>query len=265
VGTIAVGTSGWSYQHWDGTFYPEDVPKFRWFEHYLGQFPTVEVNYSFYRLPSAKTIRRWYDQVPDRFRYATKGSRLITHFRRLADCASELDTYLDRITGLKAHLGAILWQLPPDLERDVGRLESFLCLLPASVRHAMEFRHPSWLDDRTFEVLGEHGVACVSVSSQQMPRDFSMTADFAYARFHGLTSGFAHDYNEAELQPWADFLAKVAADDKDGFVYFNNDARARAPKNARELITMLGEAAVEWPTPSSSESGTGGDPGRERQ
>ncbi|HEX6231282.1 MAG TPA: DUF72 domain-containing protein, partial [Actinomycetota bacterium] len=137
-GTIAVGTSGWSYDDWDGAFYPDDLPRSRWFEHYVTRFPTVEVNYSFYRLPSERTVARWHDAAPDRFRFAVKGSRFITHVRRLSDCEEEVDRFMRRVRGLKAFLGVVLWQLPPTLERDLDVLERFASLLPRGVRHAIE-------------------------------------------------------------------------------------------------------------------------------
>ncbi len=245
-GMIAVGTSGWSYDDWDGAFYPDEVPRSRWFEHYVTRFPTVEVNYSFYRLPSEQTVARWHDAAPDRFRFAVKGSRFITHVRRLADCQEEVDRFIERVRGLRAFLGVVLWQLPPTIERDLGLLGGFLGFLPGGVRHAVEFRHRSWLTAETFDALRERGVAHVSVSSSQMPADRAETADFVYVRFHGLRSGVSHDYTEEELGPWIRFLRDAADRGLDGYVYFNNDARARAPKNARELAEALGEAALAW-------------------
>lgn len=247
-GRMAVGTSGWSYDDWDGAFYPKDLPRSRWFEHYLMRFPTVEVNYSFYRLPSEETVARWHDAAPDRFRFAIKGSRFITHVRRLRDCREEVDRFMERAKGLKVFLGPILWQLPPALERDLDALDGFASLLSGGVRHAIEFRHPSWLVDDAYAVLRAHGVAHVSVSSSRMPRDLTVTAGFVYVRLHGLEGGYAHDYSRAELRPWAEFLREANERGLDGYAYLNNDALARAPKNARELTEMLGDAALEWPS-----------------
>lgn len=247
-GRIAVGTSGWSYDDWVGRFYPAEVPRSRWFEHYLTRFPTVEINATFYRLPSEAAVRRWHDAAPDRFRFAIKGSRFITHVRRLRDCRAEVDRFTERAMGLKAFLGPVLWQLPPALEPDVDALDRFTSLLPGGVRHAIEFRHPSWLVDEAFDVLRAHGIAHVSVSSSRMPRDLTVTAGFVYVRLHGLEGGYAHDYSRAELRPWAEFLREVNDRGLDGYAYFNNDAAARAPENARELTAMLGEAALEWPS-----------------
>lgn len=247
MGRVAVGTSGWSYDDWGGTFYPEGLARSRWFEHYATRFATVEVNYSFYRLPTERSVERWHDAAPEGFRFAVKGSRFITHVRRLSECREEIGRFLDRVGGLKAFLGPVLWQLPPTLERDVRLLGSFLEALPTGVRHAVEFRHPSWLTGEVAALLRRHGVAQVAVSSPVMPGDRTVTTDFVYVRFHGLGGGFAHDYSKEELRPWARFLREASDEGRDGYAYFNNDARARAPKNALDLVEMLGDAAVPWP------------------
>lgn len=245
MGRIAVGTSGWAYDHWGGNFYPDDLPKTRRFQHLAARFPTVEINYSFYRLPSEKTVRGWHDQAPRRFRFALKGSRLITHARRLRNCEEAVGTFVERSKGLKSFLGAILWQLPPDLEKDAGLLEGFLSGLPGR-HHAVEFRHPSWLDDEVFDLLRSRAAALVCISSKQMPAIFATTTDFTYVRLRGLEGAYEHDYTDAELAPWVGFLEEVAGRGQDGFVYFNNDGKSRAPANAERLIELLDDAAVEW-------------------
>lgn len=246
---VRVGTSGWSYDHWKGPFYPEDLPRSRWAEHYRRCFPAVEINYTFYRLPRASTVRRWHHQAPPGFRYVTKGSRLITHVRRLRGCQAEVATYLDRVAPLKAHLGAILWQLPPSLGRDEDLLEGFLRLLPrrlggSPLRHAVEFRDPGWVRDPVLDLLASHRAAFVWVSSQRMPGVTPRTSDLVYARFHGLEGGFAHDYTEEELAPFARALRGAAGEGCDGFAFFNNDGEARAPANATTLERLLGDTAA---------------------
>ena len=244
--SIAVGTSGWSYDHWDGVFYPDDVAHADRLGYYVTQFPAVEVNYSFYRLPSATTIVSWHDAAPDRFRYAVKGSRYITHVLRLTDAAEAVGHFMERVAGLKAFLGVALWQLPPNFEVDLDVLDAFLGILPRRVRHAVEFRHESWLTEETFDLLERHGAALVCVSSADMPAVRRATADFAYARFHGLDTGYDYDYTEADLQPWAAFFTEQSRDGRDGYVFFNNDAHGNAPRDAKTLIGMLGEAALRW-------------------
>ena len=146
---------------------------------------------------------------------------------------------------VRAAAGNTLWQAAT--QESLGRLDTFLGLLPDRVRHAVEFRHRSWLTDEAFLLLHDHGAAQVAVSSTRMPRDLTLTADFSYVRMHGLSGGYAHDYTRRELAPWADFLAGLDEDGKDAYVYFNNDARAQAPKDARELIGLLADRRVDVP------------------
>ncbi len=232
---VVIGTSGWTYDHWRGVFYPENLPRTRWFDYYAQRFASVEVNYSFYRLPAERTIASWRDRAPEGFVFALKGSRLISHQLRLRNCEQALTRFQDRVVGLRDRLGVILWQLPPDLSRDGPLLDDFLDMASPTVRIAVEFRHASWLHPSIYSILRDQDAALVWVSSQSMPRDLTRTAGFVYARFHGLSGGFAHDYTTDELEPW---VASLRQDD--GFAYFNNDASGRAPENAALLREMLG-------------------------
>jgi uncharacterized protein YecE (DUF72 family) len=240
---ILIGTSGWSYRHWSqDAFYPRGLASGRWLEYYVQRFATVEINASFYRLPRAEMVARWRELAPPGFVFSAKGSRLITHAHRLKDVAEPAETFMDRLGGLGRALGVVLWQLPPGMkltDEHLARLDGFLGRLPGSVRHAVEFRDPSWLSDEAFAVLRDHSAAQVAVSSTNMPRDLTLTAGFAYVRFHGLAGGYAHGYTRRELAPWADFLTGLEEDGKDAYVYFNNDARAQAPKDARDLLELL--------------------------
>src|SRR5947208_980115 len=191
---VYIGTSGWSYKSWDKTFYPRDVAKRAQFEFYATQFPTVEINNTFYRLPTTEMVLGWRDKAPPGFIYAVKGSRFITHMKKIANLDGSLKKFLDRIKPMQKRIGPILWQLPPFLKRDQPRLEAFLRMLPKSYCHAVEFRHRSWVDDHIFETLHNHGIAHASVSSLAMPMDLTVTADTVYIRFHGLENGAAHDY-----------------------------------------------------------------------
>ncbi|MDB6016732.1 MAG: hypothetical protein JWR19_1221 [Pedosphaera sp.] len=234
---IHIGTSGWSYKSWEKTFYPADIPR-RWhFEFYATQFPTVEINLTFYRLPSPDTVRGWRDRAPNGFQYAVKGSRFITHMKKLAHIEDALDKFFERIKLLKQQLGPILWQLPRGLKKDAARLDNFLRQLPRGYRYAVEFRHPSWLDNDIFQLLRKRGVALVSVSSDAMPMNLTVTTDFIYIRFHGLSGGAAHDYTRTELEPWAAHIR--AQRGKEVFAYFNNDVNTRAPENARLLMELV--------------------------
>lgn len=250
-GVVRVGTSGWQYDDWRGAFYPEGVAKRRWLEYYTSRFPTVEINATFYRLPRNSTVEQWHDRAPDRFRYAVKGSRYLTHNKKLNDPADPIRTISSRLAPLKTFHGVWLWQLPPNLHADLERLTTFLAALPASQRHAVEFRHPSWYTDRVEHALAGHDVAWVWLSDHQMPDVAPVTADFVYLRLHGLADDedlrYRYDYAADELAPWAERLRSAAADDRDGWVYFNNDFAANAPRNADTLIDLLGDVAFDWP------------------
>ena len=250
---LFVGTSGWIYRHWAGTFYPEGLAARRHLAFYATRFDSVELNASFYRLPTLNAARTWHDAVPPGFVFAVKGSRFITHMKKLDVEPASIAVFFERIAPLGDRCGPLLWQLPPHLARDLPRLERFVAALPATFRHAFEFRHPSWYDDeRVFDILRAHGAAHVSVSSLAMPRRFDVTARFAYLRYHGLEGGVAHDYTRAELRPWVAHARRCLAEGVDVYAYFNNDVRTRAPVNAEMMRHMVTKSA--WsPPPSMSE------------
>jgi uncharacterized protein YecE (DUF72 family) len=245
AGSVYIGTSGYTYKSWNAAFYPRDLPKRLQLEYYATQFPTVEVNATFYRLPTENMVRGWAKRVPKDFVFALKGSRFITHMKKLANLDGGLDNYFVRIHPMKRRLGVILWQLPPMLQKDLPRLDPFLkALRPYRYRHAVEFRHASWYDEETFALLRKHNAAHVALSTLNMPQNLSVTADLVYIRFHGLKGGFAHDYTRAELEPWAKFCREQAKKGRTVFVYFNNDVNVRAPENAKALMKMVGEWSV---------------------
>ncbi|HUR58367.1 MAG TPA: DUF72 domain-containing protein [Opitutaceae bacterium] len=247
-GGIWVGTSGWSYKEWAGHFYPKGWPKKNEFSYYVRHFPTVEINATFYRLPTKKTVRGWRERSPERFVFAVKGSRYLTHIRRLKDTGKGLQKYFRRLTPLGDRAGPILWQLPPTFQKnDVnwGRLTRFLARVPRAYRHAVEFRHPSWMDEQTFELLRQNNVCNVWISSLKMPMDYTVTSDFIFLRFHGLEGGAYHDYTDDELRPWAEQLGKAARKNIPAFVYFNNDLNTRAPLNGHAMMRLVGRHAVQ--------------------
>lgn len=244
---VRIGTSGWVYKHWAESFYPKDWPKKDEFLFYAQHFPTVEINATFYRLPFENMVKGWRNKAPEGFLFAVKGSRFITHIKRLLEPEAGLKQFFDRIDLLGEKTGPILWQLPPSFHRkleNIERLEIFLKALPKTHKHAVEFRHPSWIVEETLALLKQHNAANVWLSSNRMAMDFTITADFVYLRFHGLEHGAAHDYTEEELSPWAEQLRKAAAGKLPAFVYFNNDLNTRAPLNAKTLMQMVGEPAV---------------------
>jgi uncharacterized protein YecE (DUF72 family) len=240
-GTCLIGCSGWSYGSWKGTYYPTDLKSGEWFSYYSGDFPTVEINMSFYRLPGEKLLRSWAKRAPLRFVFAAKGSRRITHYRRLQACGDEIQRFFRR-TAILPQLGCFLWQLPPSLAFDSTLLENFCSLLPAHRRNAVEFRHRSWWDslDETARILSRHGVAFVGVSRRGLPAEAPVTAEFSYFRFHGLGDNpYQWDYSERDLEPWADRIGALLERDIDVYAYFNNDADARAVQNAKDLAGMI--------------------------
>jgi uncharacterized protein YecE (DUF72 family) len=235
--SIFIGTSGWVYKEWANVFYHGLTPK-EHFQFYATQFSTVEINATFYRLPNLKTVHGWRKKAPKDFIFAVKGSRYITHIKRLNNLERSVGNFIRRIQPLKEKLGPLLWQLPPNFKPDLPRLEKFLKRLPENFSHAIEFRHPDWFADETFALMREYNVASVSMSSMRMPLNFTVTADFIYIRFHGLTNGPRHDYTRAELEPWARHIRQQAAAGKKVFAYFNNDLNVRAPNNAKVLMEM---------------------------
>jgi len=242
---VYIGTSGWSYKGWEKAFYSPDLPKNQQFQFYATQFPTVEINLTFYRLPTLNMVRGWRDKAPHGFVYAIKGSRYITHMKKLQNLHQAVDRFFEHIEPLKKQIGVILWQLPPFLQKSTARLDKFLRKLPRSYSYAVEFRHSSWIDEETFDLLRKHNAAHVSLSSMGMPLNLTVTSDLVYIRFHGLEGGAAHDYRRQELEPWADHIRKQSRAGKTVFAYFNNDVNIRAPKNAKMLMEMVGATAVQ--------------------
>jgi uncharacterized protein YecE (DUF72 family) len=235
---IYVGTSGWTYPDWQGVFYPPEVKGSRRLEYYAQRFDTVEVNATFYRLPTPAMIAAWNQRLPQGFHLVLKGSRLVTHRRKLVEVDEPLQNFLERALALQ-RLEVILWQLPPSLHRDLPRLQDFLARLPQEVRHAVEFRHASWWHPDTAELLARFGAAFVAVSHPRLPPDILPTADFLYLRFHGLGPKlYRYDYSRAELEEWVRRLEPHLAG-RELYAFFNNDYQAHAPANAelfRELL-----------------------------
>jgi len=235
---VHVGTSGWTYDDWDGFFYPKGVTGAERLQFYATRFDTVEVNATFYRLPFRGMIVGWNRRLPATFHLVVKGPRTVTHLKKLADCETPLATFLERVRALTT-LRVILWQLPPSLHRDLDRLGQFLAALPRWVRHAVEFRHESWWDDETAHLLARRGAAFVAVSHPRLPDDLVPTADLLYLRFHGLGRElYRYDYSEAELRAWADRVAPHLAG-RTLYAFFNNDFEARAPRNAERFRKLM--------------------------
>jgi uncharacterized protein YecE (DUF72 family) len=250
AGEVRVGTSGWQYDDWCGVVYPEDLPKQRWLDHYVTLFPTVEVNSTFYRLASRSAVDQWRDRAPAGFEYVLKGSRFITHQKKLNDPAEPLERFFEPLGRVLDRTAVILWQLPGRWRRNTDRLDAFLAALPSGHRYAVEFRDDDWFHEETYEVLTRHGVANVWLSSSLTAQhSLAATSDHVYVRFHGLDrkQPYRYDYSREELQPWADRLREVADDGTPAWVFFNNDYDGHAVRNAELLIDLLGDAARPWP------------------
>ena len=236
---LRIGTSGWIYKHWKGVFYPERLPQARWLEFYAQTFDTVEINFSFYRLPSLKTFQNWRARVGPHFRYAVKGSRYITHLKRLLEPEEHVALFFERVAGLSDRAGPILWQLPPDFPCDEARLDHFLRVLPTNYRHTVEFRHESWLVERVFEQLARYSVALCIPERPGLAHALRLTTDWTYLRFHqGVRGG---DYTPEQLDEWAKRISRWLGQGVSVWAYFNNDWRGYAVKNALELRERLGQ------------------------
>lgn len=234
---LFVGTSGWSYKHWVGVFYPPQLPPARYLPHYAGHFDTVEINYSFYRLPSHEAFVTWRQETPAGFVFAVKASRYLTHMRKLKEPAEPLRRLLEAAGGLGDKLGPLLFQFPAQWRKNLPRLEGLLAILPPGRRCAFEFRHPSWLGEDVYAALARHGCALCIPDHPALPRALRLTADFTYLRFHA--GRYIADYSAAELALWAGRLRGFLAAGADVYAYFNNDVAGYAVQNAAALKSLL--------------------------
>jgi uncharacterized protein YecE (DUF72 family) len=239
AGNIRIGCSGWSYPHWRKRFYPEKLPAREHFAFYAQHFNTVELNNSFYRQPTVERFVAWREQAPPGFVFAVKGSRYVTHIKRLVVEQKSIDLVVDAARGLGDKLGPILFQLHANFRLDLERLERFVVMLPDDVRLTIEFRHDSWLAQPVFELLRSHRIALCIPDHPKMPKSFEITSDFTYIRMHLPPEGLG--YGQRALQPWADRVADWGRGGLDVFVYFNNDMEGHAIKDAQTLISLVRE------------------------
>jgi uncharacterized protein YecE (DUF72 family) len=238
AGQIRIGCSGWSYPHWRGRFYPEKMPAREHFAYYAEHFDTVELNNSFYRQPPVERFVAWREQAPPGFLFAVKGSRYVTHIKRLAVEQSSVDMVVDSAKGLGDKLGPILFQLQANFHLDLERLERFVRMLPAGLRFTLEFRHDSWLIPPVCELLRRRGIALCIPDHPKMPNRLEVTSDFTYIRMHLPQEGLG--YGKRLLQPWAERIRDWRDRSVDVFVYFNNDMEGHAVKDALTLKELTG-------------------------
>ncbi len=231
---VHLGTSGFSYPEWKGSFYPDDLPESRMLPFYSERFSSVEINNSFYRMPSARVLSTWAAEVPQRFRFVLKASRRITHIARLKETDDSLSYFLQQSAALGEHLGPVLFQLPPNLKKDLPRLKRFLGSLPRERRAAFEFRHESWFDEEVFEALRESGAALCVAEDENLATPLVPTAGWGYLRLR------RQDYTSADLERWA---GRVAAQTwTDAYVFFKHEEAGTGPRLAKEFEGLIAPA-----------------------
>ena len=233
-----LGCSGWYYNDWEGRFYPEKLSKSKWLEYYSRYFNTIEVNNTFYRFPTEKTVKGWYNRTPDKFLITLKANQLITHRKRFKNTESAINRFYRLAEILENKLSCILFQFPPQKSKDIDFLKNALHQLDSSKSNVIEFRHLSWFDDEIYELLKEFNVGFCSISSSDLPEEIITTSDITYVRFHGKgPDRYRYSYSQKELEKWGKNIKKL--DSKKSFCYFNNDYNANAPKNCLALKEIL--------------------------
>jgi uncharacterized protein YecE (DUF72 family) len=228
-----VGTSGYNYPEWKGTFYPPALPAAGMLPYYAERFDTVEINYTFYRTPTEKILEGWNKATPERFRLTLKAPRRITHDARLRDCAERLRQFLETASTLGSKLGALLFQLPPNLKKDLALFDGFVEAFPPRVCAAFEFRHVSWLDEEVYSRLRARNLALCVADSEKLSTPVAITADYAYFRLRD------EGYTPDDISRWADIIRERTASCGDVFVYFKHEESGKGPEFARLLLERL--------------------------
>jgi uncharacterized protein YecE (DUF72 family) len=234
---IRIGTSGWHYKHWIGPFYPPKTPASKMLEFYARHFDTVELNNTFYKLPGEAALELWRSGTPANFRFALKGSRFLTHMKKLTDTGRGIGRFFDRAKLLGRKLGPIVFQLPPNFRINPERLEHFLEALPSGHRYAFEFRDPSWNDARIYALLRRHKSAYCIFDLAGFQSPLEITADFTYIRLHGPGGKYQGSYSDASLRAWRRRLREWNL--RASYVYFDNDQSGYAAQNALRLKEFL--------------------------
>jgi len=232
---ILVGTSGYNYPEWKGSFYPADLAAKKMLPYYAGKFPTVEINYTFYRMPTPKLIAGWREQVPPAFRFTLKAPKRITHDKRLraAEVSDSLGAFITAAAELGTQRAALLFQLPPNFKKDLPLLKEFLSLLPPKTVAAFEFRNASWLDDEVFDALKARNIALCIADSEARETPLVATADYAYLRLRD------EGYGDAEIAKWADTARRLSETAKDVFVYFKHEDEGKGAAFGLQMMKLL--------------------------
>jgi uncharacterized protein YecE (DUF72 family) len=236
---VRVGTSGWHYKHWVGKFYPDRTPASKMLAYYQERFDTVELNNSFYRLPQKPALQSWRDSTPENFCFSAKGSRFLTHMKKLKDAEAGVARFFDAVEVLADKLGPILFQLPPNWEIDVERLHSFLEILPPCHRYAFEFRNPTWEVAEIYNLLARYDAAHCEFDLAGYQSPIHPTSDFVYIRLHGPGGKYQGSYSEDALKTWADRIVTWLEKRIAVYVYFDNDDSAYAPADALRLKEFI--------------------------
>ena len=231
---IWIGTSGYNYPEWKGTFYPSNLPSAKMLPYYAARFPTVEINYTFYRMPTERLAEGWAAQTPSPFKLTLKAPRRITHDLRLKNCGELVSGFCRVADTLGDKLGTLLFQLPPTAKKDLGLFDAFLDELPPKVRAAFEFRHESWLAEDLFERLAKRNLAVCVADGEKMSTPVRITADYAYFRLRD------EGYQDDDIRRWADTITREAGSCRDVFVYFKHEEEGKGPELAKLLMAHLG-------------------------
>jgi uncharacterized protein YecE (DUF72 family) len=230
---VWIGTSGYNYPEWKGSFYPEKLPAAKMLPYYAERFPTVEINYTFYRSPNEKILQGWDNATPERFKLTLKAPRRITHDRRLRECGELVRQFLETAATLGPKLGALLFQLPPNLKKDAPLLDAFLDAFPPRVCAAFEFRHESWLDEEVYERLHARNLALCVADSERLSTPVVITADYGYFRLRD------EGYTADDIARWGDVMRDKASACREVFVYFKHEEEGKGPEFARVLMQHL--------------------------
>ena len=236
---IRIGTSGYHYKHWRGLFYPAGTKPAEYLNYYLNFFNTVEINNSFYRLPTAETFANWRQAVPPDFIYSVKASRFITHLKKLKDTQQALVDFIDHAAALEEKLGPILFQLPPRWNCDVARLAQFLQSLPAGLLYTFEFRNHTWYHEQVYDLLQQHQVAFCIYDLEQHQSPVVVTSNLVYIRLHGPIGKYNGSYSDEVLQNWAQAAYNWARESKTVYIYFDNDIGGHAVVDAQRLRAFV--------------------------
>jgi len=240
VSKIKIGCSGFLYKDWRGNFYPENLSQVNWFDYYAGYFDCIELNITFHRHLKKETFYKWYNETPEDFSMCLKGSRFITHVKKLKDVEMPTESFFNSAAPLKEKLKVVLWQLPSHIRYNYKSLEEFVRLIvPYKAKHAFEFRHESWITEKVVDLLHSENIALCMADCPGHLKDLPLTADFVYIRRHGRECTYSTSYTDEELEGDARRLMMYAEQDKQVYMFFNNDVSAYAPKNALTLLKMI--------------------------